>query len=36
MKGWILDSIMKDTVCVSRSQSVVNLTQQGKQTLAAV
>lgn len=36
MKGWMLDSIMKDTVCVSRSQSVVNLTQQGNQTLASL
>lgn len=36
MKGWMLDSIMEDTVCVSQSQSVVNLTQQGNQTLASV
>lgn len=36
MKGWMLDSIMRDTVCVSWSQSVVNVTQQGNQTLALV
>lgn len=30
MRGWML----RDAVCVSRYQSVVNLTQQGDQMLA--
>lgn len=34
MRGWMLNSIMRDAVCVSWSQSVVNLTQQGNQMLA--